>query len=122
MKPRISEQAIQKALLQHIRTRGVPGLFAFHPANGGFRRRTEAAILSGAGVVAGVPDLILIDQGKVYGLELKAEGCKPTAAQNDTMGAMAQAGVTVGWAAGLDAALAKLEEWKLLRGKACSIR
>ena len=100
------EQQIQRAVFQHIRARGVRGLFAFHPANGGYRRRTEAAILKGLGVVAGVPDIILIDRARVFGLELKAEGGRPTTGQGDAMRAMAAAGATVAWAAGLDAALA----------------
>ena len=35
-------------------------MFAFHPANGGWRSRVEAAILKGMGVRAGVPDIIAI--------------------------------------------------------------
>jgi hypothetical protein len=54
--------------------RGVSGLFAFHVPNGGWRTRTEGAILKGAGVVAGVPDIILINAGRTYALELKADG------------------------------------------------
>lgn len=35
----------------------------FHVPNGGARSKTEAAIFKGLGVVAGVPDLVLIWQG-----------------------------------------------------------
>src|SRR5215472_13155199 len=103
-----AEQQIQRAVFQHIRARGARGLFAFHPANGGYRRPKEAAILKGLGVVAGVPDIILIDRARVYGLELKAEGGRPTAGQEGTMQAMTAAGATVACAWGLDAALARL--------------
>jgi hypothetical protein len=112
------EQIIQRAVFQHIRARGVPGLFAFHPANGGYRTRIEGAVLKGLGVVAGVPDLILIDRARVYGLELKADGNKPTPTQSEIMAAMERAGATVAHAQGLDAALAQLEQWGLLRGRA----
>ena len=114
---RPSEQEIQRAVFQHIRARGVPGLFSFHVPNGGYRRRTEAAILNGLGVVAGVPDILAIHQGRVFGLELKADGGKPTPAQANTMAAMERAGATVAHAQGLDAALAQLEAWGLLRGQ-----
>lgn len=114
---RLSEQDIQRALFQHIAARGVPGLFAFHPANGGWRTRTEGAILKGAGVVAGVPDIILINAGRVFGLELKADGGKLSTAQRETMAAMERAGATVAHAVGLDAALAQLQAWQLLRGR-----
>jgi hypothetical protein len=43
------EQQLKIALFQHIKHRGVPGLVAFHPANGGARRPVEAAILKGLG-------------------------------------------------------------------------
>jgi len=48
------EDAIQRAVVQHLRARAVPNVFAFHPANGGYRKPIEAAILKGLGVVAGV--------------------------------------------------------------------
>jgi hypothetical protein len=43
------EQTIQRALFAHIAMRGVPGLVAFHPANGGARKPVEAAIMKGLG-------------------------------------------------------------------------
>ena len=113
-----AEQQIQRAVFQHIRARGVPGLFAFHCPNGGYRTRLEGAVLKGMGVVAGVPDIILIDRARVYGLELRVDGNKPTPTQSDTMAAMERAGATVAYAAGLDAALGQLEVWGLLRGRA----
>jgi hypothetical protein len=54
---RSPEGAIQSAVFAHLRARGAPGIFAFHPANGGYRKPIEAAILKGMGVVAGVPDI-----------------------------------------------------------------
>ena len=47
------EAAIQRAVFQHLRARGAPGVFVFHPANGGYRKPVEAAILKGLGVVTG---------------------------------------------------------------------
>jgi hypothetical protein len=49
------EDQIQRAVFQHLRIRGAPNLFAFHPANGGYRRPIEAAVLKGLGVRVGVP-------------------------------------------------------------------
>jgi hypothetical protein len=74
---RSPEATIQSAVLAHLRARGAPGVFAFHPANGGYRRPTEAAILKDLGVAPGVPDVIAIHQGRIYALELKAEGGRP---------------------------------------------
>src|SRR5262245_36095131 len=113
-----AEAAIQRAVFQHLRTRAAPGVFAFHPANGGYRKPVEAAILKGLGVVAGVPDVIAIHQGRVYALELKAEGGRATDKQLVTIAAMEAAGAFTCVAEGLDRALAVLEAWGLLRGRA----
>jgi hypothetical protein len=111
------EDAIQRAVFQHLKARKAPGTFAFHPANGGFRKPVEAAILKGLGVTAGVPDIIAIRQGHTYGLELKAPGGKPSPKQIEAIAAMEAAGATVAVATGLDAAIHQLEGWGLLVGK-----
>jgi hypothetical protein len=113
----LSEQQIHKAVFQNIRARGAPDLFAFHPANGGFRKPIEAAILKGLGVVAGVPDIILIHQGRVFALELKRVGGRSTPKQLETIAAMGAAGAFCCVAEGLDRALAVLEMWQLLKGR-----
>jgi len=112
------EAAIQRAVFEHLRARGAPGMFVFHVPNGGYRRRVEAAILKGMGVVAGVPDVIAIHEGRVYGLELKVEGGRATPKQQEAIAAMEAAGAFTAIAEGLDRALAILEAWRLLRGRA----
>jgi hypothetical protein len=115
---RMREQDIQRAVFQHIAQRGALGLFAFHPANGGYRRPIEAKILQGLGVTSGVPDVIAIHEGRCYALELKREGGRPTEAQLACLAAMERAGAFTAVAEGLDRALACLESWGLLRGRA----
>jgi len=110
------EAAIQRAVFQHLRARGAPGVFAFHPANGGYRKPVEAAILKGLGVVAGVPDVFAVHNGRCFALELKAEGDRVTDKQFETMDALREAGAFTCIAEGLDRALAVLESWGLLRG------
>jgi hypothetical protein len=114
---RSPEATIQSAVFAHLRARGAPGLFAFHVPNGGYRKPIEAAILKGLGVVAGVPDVIAIHQGRCYAMELKAEGARPTETQLATIAAMEAAGACTCIAEGLDRALACLEGWGLLRGR-----
>ena len=111
-----SEQAIQRAIFQHLRARGAPGVFAFHRANGGYRKPVEAAIMKSLGVVAGVPDVIAIRDGRVFALELKAESGRATDAQLACIAALREAGAFTCIAEGLDRALACLESWGLLRG------
>jgi hypothetical protein len=114
---RSPEATIQRAVFAHLRARGAPNLFAFHPANGGYRKPVEAAILKGLGVVAGTPDVIIIHQGRVYGLELKAENGRATEAQLETLAAIEAAGAYCCIAEGLDAALRTLEAWGVLLGR-----
>jgi hypothetical protein len=43
----------------------------FHVPNGGTRNKREAIALKATGVVAGIPDLMLINKGRVIGIEMK---------------------------------------------------
>lgn len=112
------EQQIQRAIFQHLRARATPGVFAFHCPNGGYRTPREAAIFKGLGVVPGVPDIIAIHDGRVYALELKARGNRPTDNQKAAIEALRTAGAIADTVVGLDAAIDWLERQGLLRGKA----
>jgi hypothetical protein len=112
------EQAIQKAVFDHFRTRSAPGVIAWHTPNGGYRRRTEAAILKGLGVVPGIPDVLALKDGRLFALELKADRGRLTPVQATAHVLLRQAGATIDTAVGLDAAIRQLESWGLLRGKA----
>jgi hypothetical protein len=111
------EQTIQRAVFQHLAMRGAPNVFAFHVPLGGLRSKAEAAIMVGLGVRAGVPDVLCIHLGRIYGMELKADGGSVTPVQLRTLAAMEAAGATTAIATGLDAALRKLEDWGILRGR-----
>jgi hypothetical protein len=111
------EQSIQRAVVEHLRVRGVSRLLWFHPANGGWRSRTEGAILSGIGVRPGVSDLILLHAGRAFALELKTDTGRPTAAQMQFVSDFHAAGGTAAIVNGLDQALRVLETWQLLRGR-----
>ena len=118
MRRRRPEDAIQRAVFQHIRARGVPGLVAVHVPNGGFRRPVEAAIMKGIGVTAGVPDLLAWHDGRAYALEIKSEDGRTSEAQLEMLNRLSQAGCYTAVCHGLDRALAVLESWQLLCGKA----
>jgi hypothetical protein len=116
------EDLTQRALFEHLALRSAPGVFAFHPANGGWRSRIEAAILKGLGVRAGVPDVVAVKDGRTYALEIKSPGGRLTAAQNAAHAALRAAGAAVVTSYGLDDALAQLERWGLLRERASILR
>jgi hypothetical protein len=103
-------------VFEHLAVRAASTVFAFHPPNGGWRSRVEAAILKGIGVKAGVPDIVAVKNGQCYALELKAPDGRLTPVQRDAHAALAAAGATVVVAYGLDDALARLEAWGLVRG------
>jgi hypothetical protein len=108
------EAQIQRAVFAHFGARSAPGVFAFHPANGGYRRPVEAKILR-LGVTSGVPDVIAVHNGRCFALELKAEGGRATDKQLETLAALREAGAFTCLTEGLDRALAVLESWGSLR-------
>jgi len=68
------EQRVHIACVDYLR-RCVPappeGPYWFHPYNGGWRTKREAALGRALGVRAGVPDLVLIWRGHAIGAEFK---------------------------------------------------
>ena len=110
------EQDIQRAVFEHLAIRGAPGMFAFHPANGGWRSPIEARILKGLGVKAGVPDVIVVKDGHFHALELKTVDGRLTPAQIEVHKLLESAGAEVATGYGLDDALDWLETWGLLLG------
>src|SRR5262245_40544452 len=111
------EQAIQKALIEHLRLRGVAGVVYLHPANGGARSAVEGAIFKSLGVMAGAPDLLLWHDGRSYAVELKTDSGRTTPAQIAMMTRLKDAGVATAVAHGIDEAITTLERWQLLKGR-----
>lgn len=109
------EQEIQKLLFKHIRSRAMPGVFAFHCPNGGKRSKIEASIFKGLGVKAGIPDVLIFYRAQIFGLELKAGKGRVSPVQLATMNDMEVAGARVAVARSLDEALVTLECWGVLR-------
>lgn len=110
-----AEAQIQRAIVQHIKARGVPGLVWFHVPNGGSRNKTEAAIFKAMGTRAGVSDLIFFHRSKFFCLELKAPGGRASEAQMNFLSEADAAGAYTAMPTGLDAALATLEAWGLIK-------
>jgi len=64
------------------------------------------------------PDLLFWHEGKSWALELKSDGGHLSEAQADMLDRLGKAGVTTAVAHGIDSAIAILENWGFLRGKA----
>jgi len=115
----MTEAQLQRLIFEHVRARGAPRTFLFHPMNGGIHQiGRRAGINSAMGVVSGVPDLIGVREGRFFALELKTENGRLSDAQQDVLIRLRDAGATAMHAHGLDQALHILERWQLLRGRA----
>ena len=117
MTRRRPEQDLQRQVVEHLGWRAAPATFWCHYPAGGWRSPIEAKLLKAMGTKAGIPDLLLIQNGICHGLELKkAAGGRLSAAPRETQDALRTAGATVATSAGLDEAPAQLERWGFLRG------
>jgi hypothetical protein len=109
------EQQIQKAVFAHLKWRGVPGAFAWHPFSGGYRRPVEAAIYTTLGAVSGLPDVLIVRGGQLFGLELKSKNGRVTAAQAECHRCLRASGARIAVATGIDQAVKQFEAWAPLR-------
>lgn len=109
------EQVIHRAVAQHLRARAVPGVVWWHTPNGGARSKAEGAIFKAMGVRAGVSDFIFVHEGKIFALELKAPGGRASEAQMQFLSEIDAAGAFTAMPTGLDAALATIEAWGLVK-------
>ena len=114
----LSEDEIHACVVAHFRMRAAPGTLFWHTPNGGRRDAIEGAKFKALGVRRGIPDILALRYGRLYGLELKADTSRPSPAQLETLMTLEDAGATVAVAHGLANANAiqRLEGWGLLRG------
>lgn len=117
------ETQIQRAVVDHLRARGVDGLVFWHTPNGAFYgagknfndKAARGAIMKRLGVRAGVSDIIAFHSGKLFCLELKAKGGRATEFQLQFLSDMDKQGAFTCCAEGLDQAVNILTAWGLLR-------
>jgi hypothetical protein len=104
----LSEAEIQRRVLNELKGRSVPNSVWFHVPHNPHSRRS-------VGFRAGVSDLIMLNRGEAFALELKADNGRATEAQMKFMSDWNAAGGCGCIAEGLDQAIASLELWGLLR-------
>jgi hypothetical protein len=108
------ERIEHQAFVQHLSLRLRRDIYWWHPATSGKRTAVTGALMKSLGSKAGLPDVMLIASGKVYGIELKSERGRLSPVQRECHEALRAAGATIGVACGLDEGLALLETWGLL--------
>lgn len=104
----MTEAQIQKAVFDNLRSRGVPGIVFWHTPNDQSSRRKS-------GYLAGFPDVSVLHVGKLYCVELKKDGGRPTEEQLEVVSRINTAGGFACVAEGLDQALAIFEALGVLR-------
>jgi hypothetical protein len=113
--PQASETEIHEAVAQHLRLRGRRGVPWWHTPNGEHRDPAIGAKLKRMGTKPGVPDVLLVIEGRLHGLELKRERGSVVSAEQRAMHAdLQEAGAVIETARGLDEALEVLEAWGAL--------
>lgn len=110
-----TESQIQIAVMNHLRMRAKPGVIVNHVPNGGGRSPAEAGRFKAEGVLAGWPDLQIGHLGVMRFLELKTEVGRLSRTQRHVHDLLEAAGFEVAVTYGLDAALAQLAAWGVLR-------
>lgn len=110
------EEILHRAVVAHLQARGNHEVVFFHCPNGGGRSRAEAGVLKAMGVRPGVCDLLFImPRARLFGLELKAAGKKPTDTQRAFGLDIERCGFSWDWADNLGDALEILEAYGILR-------
>jgi hypothetical protein len=112
----LHEQAFHITLAQLLPWRLAAGVWFCHYPAGGKRTARAGGLLRKLGTRRGVPDLLFVSCGRLFGLELK-NGTKGRLSdvQVETHAALRDAGAVVGVAGSIDEAIAILAEWGLLR-------
>jgi hypothetical protein len=111
--PRNLEHLDHRALVARLELCAAPGCLWFHIPNP--RSKVAGANLKLLGMMAGLPDLILIHQGRVFGLELKTPRGRVSPVQRACHARLIAAGAVIATVVGVDAAVAQLHQWGLLR-------
>ena len=104
----MTEAQIQKAVFANLKARGVPGIVYWHTPNDRASRRK-------AGYLPGMPDVSVLHRGKLYCVELKKDGGRPTIEQLEVTSRINEAGGFACVAEGLNEALAIFEALGVLR-------
>ncbi len=116
------EEALQKTVMQYLRGPRLDGnggalprsAVCWHTANQrGTRKRWEVALLKALGVLAGIPDVLILYESRLYGIELKSAAGRLTAVQQALHERLRTAGARVETCRTLDSVEYQLLFWKI---------
>lgn len=81
----MTEDHIHRAIFRYLRAVLPSHWLIYHTPNGGSRNKIEAASMKGLGVLAGVLDLTIVGDGKLYFLEVKSNSGRVKPSQHAFM-------------------------------------
>lgn len=105
------EQALQMAVAQLLHVALPESAFFTHVPNGGARTKAEGGILKAMGVKAGVPDLLIVHNGRAFFIELKAERGKLSPSQLEIHFQITRCNAPVAVCKSIDEVLPQLAAW-----------
>lgn len=112
------EDDLQRTVVRFLRVSLPPDACVFHVPNGGLRSKKEAGRMQGLGVLAGVPDLLILWRGRALFVELKAKRGVLSAQQRTMHQLLVYCGCEVLVARSLDAVADWLRSFQMpLRGR-----
>lgn len=108
------EQQFQIALVRDLRGYILtPATVVLHVPNGGKRNKVEAAILKAMGVLAGFHDLLFLNSGRAFLIELKRDDGALSKTQRETHALVAATGTPMAVCRTIDDVLAQLRTWNI---------
>lgn len=114
MKAKLSEVSLQIYLIRYLKEVCPDECVFFHVPNGERRDKSTASKLKMMGVVAGIPDICLIHNGKTYFLELKTTTGKLSKNQEIVINKLKKAGVETRVVMNLEQVKGCLLEWNII--------
>jgi len=115
-KPRRHEEDdLQIAVMRFVAAAVRKDVLVFHPANGGARSKAQGARFKAMGVVAGIPDLVIIINGRAHGIELKTTKGRVSDVQWDVAELWVQAGGVYALARSVEDVRILLKGWGALK-------
>ena len=113
--PDLTEDQIHRAVVARLRVSAKPGVLPWHTPNDAKRSWGNISRLKAMGMVAGVPDLMIVHNGEIFGREIKARKGRVTPAQTEFQERLIAAGGYAMTGYGEDECLSFLSNWGLLR-------
>jgi hypothetical protein len=109
------ERRVHIAIADTIRIGIEPGWIWWHTPNGELRSDETGALLQRMGVQSGISDFLFLDPlSRLFALELKRKGKKPTDAQKAFLMHVALGSGDAKWVDNFDDAITVLKRWGVL--------